>query len=83
MLFRAPIDDIPNPLITPFIKIDGDGMTQTIKFKPNDNFKFGVYLPDGEKFETIDNDLYSPSQSNPLVQNISSILNKKIINVDI
>lgn len=75
-LFRAAIDDIPNPLISPFIKIDGDGMTQTIKFKPNDNFKFGVYLSDGTVFETVLTDSYGPAPANPLVQ-ISAMFSMK------
>ena len=75
-LFRAAIDDIPNPLISPFIKIDGDGMTQTIKFKPNDSFKFGVYLSDGTLFETVYEDSYGPAPANPLVQ-ISAMFSMK------
>jgi hypothetical protein len=75
-LFRAAIDDIPNPLISPFIKIDGDGMTQTIKFKPNDSFKFGVYLSDGTVFETVYKDSYGPAPANPLVQ-ISAMFSMK------
>ena len=75
-LFRAAIDDIPNPLISPFIKIDGDGMTQTIKFKPNDSFKFGVYLSDGTEFETVLTDSYGPAPANPLVQ-ISAMFSMK------
>lgn len=67
-LFRCAIDDIPNPLISPFIKINGDGMVQTVKFKPNDNFKFGVYLPDGRLFETVEQETYSPRAANPLIQ---------------
>ena len=68
MLFRAPIDDIPNPLISPFIKIDGDGAVQTIKFKPNDSFKFAVYLPNGEPFETLLSEHYSPLPPNTMIQ---------------
>lgn len=67
-LFRAAIDDIPNPLISPFIKIDGDGMVQTIKFKPNDSFKFGVYLPNGDVFETATPELFSPAPANSITQ---------------
>lgn len=76
MLFRAAIDDIPNPDISPFIKIDGDGMVQTIKFKPNDNLKFGVYLPNGELLQTVESDYSSPIEPNPLVQ-ISAIFSIK------
>jgi hypothetical protein len=68
MLFRAAVDDIPNPVISPFVKIDGDGMVQTVKFKPNDNFKFGVYLPNGEPLETIFADNESPDSVDPLLQ---------------
>jgi hypothetical protein len=68
MLFRAAIDDIPNPDVSPFIKIDGDGMVQTVKFKPNDSFKFGVYLPSGELLHTIDEEHLSPLRPNPLKQ---------------
>lgn len=68
MLFRAPITDIPTPTISPFIKIDGDGMVQTVKFKPNDNLKFGVYLPNGDELTTVDRDTNSPSAPDPLVQ---------------
>lgn len=67
-LFRAAIDDIPNPLLSPFIKIDGDGMRQTIKFKPNDSFKFGVYLFNGKEFETVIPETFSPLPPNQLIQ---------------
>ena len=68
MLFRAAIDDIPAPVISPFVKIDGDGMVQTVKFKPNDNFKFGVYLPNGEPLQTVELDSFSPDYPDPLLQ---------------
>lgn len=68
MLFRAAIDDIPSPVISPFVKIDGDGMVQTVKFKPNDNFKFGVYLPNGEPLQTVELDSFSPDSPDPLLQ---------------
>jgi hypothetical protein len=50
MVFRAAIDDVPNPLISGFIKIDGDGMVQTLKFKPNDNLRMSVRMQDGEPY---------------------------------
>lgn len=68
MLFRVPVDDIPNPVLSPFIKLDGDGMVQTVKFKPNDNLKFGVYLPDGDVFEINLTETVSPQEPNPLMQ---------------
>ena len=75
-LFRASIDDIPNPEISPFIKIDGDGMIQTVKFKINDSLSFGVFLPDGTPFETLLTDTTSPSKPNTLLQ-ISAIFSIK------
>jgi hypothetical protein len=68
MLFRAAIDDIRDPNTSPFIKIDGDGMVQTIKFKPNDSLKFGVYLPNGQSLETVDKDCLSPLPADALLQ---------------
>lgn len=67
-LFRSIINDNPNPLVSPYIKLDGDGMVQTVKFKPNDNLKFGVYLPDGSPFTTVLTDSVSPNAPNPLLQ---------------
>lgn len=68
MLFRAAVDDVPNPLTSTFIKIDGDGAVQTIKFKPNDNLLFSVHMPDGEVFRTIEPETYSPCEPNPKAQ---------------
>jgi hypothetical protein len=68
MMFRAVVDDTPTPLISPFIKIDGNGMVHTLKFKPNDSFKFGVYHADGQLFTTEKQDTISPQLPDPLVQ---------------
>jgi len=67
-IFRVPIDDVINPLISAFIKVDGDGMVQTIKFKPNDNLYFSVFLANGELYQTIIPENYSPSPPNPICQ---------------
>lgn len=68
MLFRAAINDVPNPVVSPFIKINGSGAVQTIKFKPNDAMKFAVYLPNGELFTLKDEDTTSPMAPDPLIQ---------------
>lgn len=36
------------------------GMKQTIKFKPNDNLVFAIYLPNGQPLEFIEKDNFSP-----------------------
>ena len=78
MLFRATVDDTTTPVISPFVKIDGDGMVQTVKFKPNDNLKFSVRIPDGTIFQTVASDHYSPVPPNELVQ-ISALISIKRI----
>lgn len=66
--FRVPIDDVINPLISNYVRVDGDGMVQTIKFKPNDNLYFRVTLSNGEAYQTILPEYYSPSPPNPNAQ---------------
>jgi hypothetical protein len=68
MLYRAVVDDTPIPAISPFIKIDGDGMVHVIKFKPNTAFRFAVFHANGEPFRTVFEDHYSPTLPNPLAQ---------------
>jgi hypothetical protein len=66
-LFTAAITDVVAPEITSFIK-PNCVMTQIVKFKPNDNFRFSVYLPNGKLFETIEQDLFSPYEPNSKLQ---------------
>ena len=68
VLFKVPIDDVNTPRASSFISVDGHGMVQTIKFKPNDNFRISVRLPNGDIFETEEKDYVSPSPPNPKVQ---------------
>ena len=65
-------------LSPPFIKIDSDGTKQTIKFKPNDNLHFAVYLPNGKLFKTLIPENYSPNAPNPIIQ-ISALFGLKRI----
>ena len=67
-LFIAPTTDIANPLSSQFVKLDGSGAVQTVKFKPNDNLVFSVYLPNGDLFQTLEPDHYSPKEPNSLLQ---------------
>lgn len=36
------------------------GMTQTVKFKPNENLVFSIYLPNGQPLEFLEEDNFSP-----------------------
>jgi len=76
MLFRAKVDDVNNPLTTAFVKLNGDGAVQTVKFKPNDNLKFGVYLFNGNPFKVNIPDTTGPYPPNVLVQ-VSAIFSMK------
>lgn len=85
MTFRATIDDVPNPVNSTFIKIDGDGMTQIVRFDPQDNLKFAVYLGTGtnpnqkELFKVLPSEFYSPIPPNPLIQISAMFSLKKVI----
>ena len=68
MLFRALVFDTTNETNTPFVRIDGGGMTQRIKLLPNDSYKFSVHLPNGQLFETEIPEYYSPDIPNNLKQ---------------
>ena len=68
MTFRVPVSDVSYPTSTIFLKIDASGMVQTIKFKPNDNLLFSVKLQDGEIFDTMLDERYSPYPPNPKSQ---------------
>ena len=66
--FLVPIDNMPSPLISKFMHISGNGTVQTIKFKPNDNLSFRVYLSDGNDLVTIEPDNAPPELPNPYLQ---------------
>lgn len=60
MLFRVAVPNIADDITSPFICIQSTNVTQTIKFKPNDNLKFSVRMPNGEIFKIITDDTQSP-----------------------
>jgi len=66
-LFILPLSGDADPLIVPFVRLNGS-MTQTIKFRPNDNLKMTVRIPSGEIFQTVLEETYAPSPPNPLKQ---------------
>ena len=64
VIFKVPIYDVQDPFTTPFVRLYNYGMIQTIKFKPNDNLFFSVLLPNGEVFNTLLHEAYSPQAAN-------------------
>jgi hypothetical protein len=64
-IFKVPLFDIQD---TPYFVKVGGGMSQTIKFKPNDTLLFSVTLPNGQQFETIVDERFSPAAPEPRIQ---------------
>lgn len=78
-VFRATVDDTPTPAISDFVRIDGDGVVQTIKFKPNDSLRFTIKLPNGELFLTQLGDTTGPEPPDPRIQ-INALFNFHKVN---
>jgi hypothetical protein len=68
LTFRTLSTDTTMPVVSPFIRIDGDSMVHTVKFKPNDSFKFSLKHADGELVQTVIDDTDCPTEPNPLAQ---------------
>jgi hypothetical protein len=77
-MFIASIDDVNHPNTSTFLKIDGDGMVQTVKFNPEATLRFRVFLPNGQTLSYMEPDTAPPSPPNPLAQ-ISAVFQMKRI----
>jgi hypothetical protein len=64
-IFKVPCFDIQDAPV--YVKIGG-GQIQTIKFKPNDTLSFSVKMPNGEYFQTLISDKFSPEKPDPRIQ---------------
>jgi hypothetical protein len=60
-IFSVGIYNVNSPDRAAFVVLDGRGMTQTIKWKPNQNFRFKVLLPNGDVFQIVEEDTLPPS----------------------
>jgi hypothetical protein len=65
-LFRITIYDTTNPYIRPFVLLNS--APQIVKFKPNDDIKFAVRMENGELFQTVLKETYSPLPPNSYCQ---------------
>jgi hypothetical protein len=63
-LFIAPCYPTSDPAVQDYITLSSSTY-HTIKFKPNDNLRFAVYLADGQLFQPLIPDLNSPYESRP------------------
>ena len=77
-LFKVPILDIPQKLISKYVRLDGANAIHTIRFRPNDSFKFRVFLPDGSDLEYNIDDNAPPLFANPECQ-ISALFRYKAV----
>jgi len=75
-LFKVPIFDIQDHPY--FIKIGG-GSSQTVKFKPNDTLLFSVTMSNGEVFETVYEESFSPLAPEPRIQITALFGMKRIV----
>ena len=68
MKFMVPITDVSHPNATSFVNLDSANMKQTFKFRVNDTLKFSVRMPNGELFDTLDEETFSPNYPNRMKQ---------------
>jgi hypothetical protein len=66
-VFVLEVPQVSNPDVQQFVTLGGGG-TQIIKFKPNDNLRFSVYLSDGSPFQTLLPDNLPPYPPDPTLQ---------------
>jgi hypothetical protein len=76
--FKVPITDLNHPAVTPFVKLNGNGMRQTMIFKQNDDMFIKIQLPNGELFETQELDTTGGLSPNPVLQ-ISAVFSMERI----
>ena len=68
VMFKVPITDLNHPRNSPFVKLTGNGMNQTVTFKQNDNVRVSVKLPSGKLFEAVSQDSDYGQAPNPFLQ---------------
>jgi hypothetical protein len=65
-LFRIPIYDTTNPYSRPFVIVSSD--PQVVKFNPCEAIKIAIRMENGELFNTVLEETYSPLPPNPYCQ---------------
>lgn len=66
-VFHLSVPQVSDPELQAFVTLSGNG-SQILKFKPNDNLKFEIYLSDGTLFQTLAPDLFPPYAPDPGLQ---------------
>jgi hypothetical protein len=65
-LFKIPIYDTTNPYSRPFVIVSSD--PQVVKFNPCEAIKIAIRMENGELFNTVLEETYSPLPPNPYCQ---------------
>jgi hypothetical protein len=68
ILFKVAIFDVSSPSCSSFLKIDGNHMIQRVSFKPYNNLKFSIYLPNGELVKFLGEENFGPYYPNNSIQ---------------
>jgi hypothetical protein len=66
-LIIAAVGQVSQPNLGTFLTLFSS-MKKTVKFKPNDNLLFRVFLPDGTQFQTLLPDVLPPYEPDPRLQ---------------
>ena len=67
-IFKVPITDLNNPATTPFVKLTGNNVVQTIPFKINSDMRVSVKVPDGRVFTPLLADNGAGQAPDPMLQ---------------
>lgn len=68
-IFRATVKDIKNLETSQFIALEGDDMTQIMRFRLDSTIQIKISIPStGQTFTTVMSDTIAPSAPNPAVQ---------------
>ena len=68
ILFKVAIFDVSSPSCSSFLKIDGNSMVQRVSFKPYNDLKFSIYLPNGELIRFLGEENFGPYYPNNSIQ---------------
>ena len=69
MDFRVIIDNFVDDITTSHVALRTSDMSvENFKLDKNDQIEFAVFMPDGSRFQTVDDDQVSPFRPNPTLQ---------------
>jgi len=76
-LFVVSVTNTNQPSTGTYLALKSE-MKQTITIKPNDGFRFAIFLPDGTPFQTLQQDVIAPYPPNLFLQISATFSLKKV-----